>query len=415
MSEVVRKAAEAKAAAVHLAMASTVKKNEALLAIAAALTAQQAEVLAANTKDLEAFHQQPGYTTALHDRLALNEERIAGMVEGLQQLAALPDPIGEVTGMSVRPNGLQVGQVRVPLGVVGIIYEARPNVTVDAASLALKAGNAVVLRGGSEAINSNKALVKILRQAVESVGLPAAVITIIEDTDRAAVHELMRLNENLDVLIPRGGAALIKTVVENSSVPVIATGTGICHTFVDATADVAMATAIAINAKTTRPAVCNALETLLVHQRVADQFLPHMLPQFFAAGVEVRGCEITQQYDQRVAAAKEDDWSTEYLDLIISIKVVASLDEAINHIKRYGTGHSEAIITALYDNAREFQARVDAAAVYVNASTRFTDGFEFGLGAEMGISTQKLHARGPMGLTALTSTKFIINGNGQIR
>ena len=415
MSEVVRIAAEAKAAAVHLAAATTDQKNEALLAMAKALTEHQDEVLAANARDLEAFRQKPGYTKALYDRLLLNEGRIAGMVEGLHQLVALSDPIGEVTGMTIRPNGLQVGQVRVPLGVVGIIYEARPNVTVDAASLALKAGNAVLLRGGSEAINSNKALVRILRQAVEAAGLPAAVISMIEDTDRAAVREMLRLNGYLDVLIPRGGASLIKTVIEHASVPVIETGTGVCHTFIDASADLSMAASIAMNAKTARPGVCNAMETMLVHRDIADKFLPLILPQLFEAGVEVRGCEVTQQYDERVKAATEEDWMAEYLDLILSVKVVSSLDEAINHINHYGTGHSEAIVTALYDHARQFQARVDAAAVYVNASTRFTDGFEFGLGAEMGISTQKLHARGPMGLLALTATKFIINGNGQIR
>ena len=415
MSEVILKAAEAKEAAVSLAVASTEKKNQALLAMADVLENAVEEIKAANAVDLENLAKKADYSRAFYDRLKLTEARIADMTEGLRQLVALPDPVGEVIGMLTRPNGLQIGRVRVPLGVIGIIYEARPNVTVDAAGLALKAGNAVVLRGSSEAIHSNKALVGLLRRAVESVGLPAGTVTLVEDTDRAAVTELMRLNEYLDVLIPRGGASLIKTVVENASVPVIETGTGNCHTFVDATADVGMAKDIAFNAKTHRPGVCNAMETLLVHASVAEAFLPGMLEQLFGAGVEVRGCEKTQGFDKRVLPASEEDWYSEFLDLILAVKVVDSLDGAIRHISQYGSKHSEAIVTSLYNNAREFQARVDAAAVYVNASTRFTDGFEFGLGAEMGISTQKLHARGPMGLQALTSTKFIVNGDGQVR
>jgi glutamate-5-semialdehyde dehydrogenase len=415
VSEVIQKAAEAKEAAVSLAVASTEKKNQALLAMADVLENAVEEIKAANAVDLQNLTKKADYSRAFYDRLKLTEARIADMTEGLRQLVALPDPVGEVIGMLTRPNGLQIGRVRVPLGVIGIIYEARPNVTVDAAGLALKAGNAVVLRGSSEAIHSNKALVGLLRRAVESVGLPAGTVTLVEDTDRAAVTEMMRLNEYLDVLIPRGGASLIKTVVENASVPVIETGTGNCHTFVDATADVGMAQDIAFNAKTHRPGVCNAMETLLVHESVAEAFLPGMLERFFAAGVEVRGCEKTQGFDKRVVPASEEDWSREFLDLILAVNVVDSLDGAIRHISQYGSKHSEAIVTALYNNAREFQARVDAAAVYVNASTRFTDGFEFGLGAEMGISTQKLHARGPMGLQALTSTKFIVNGDGQVR
>ncbi|MDW7651747.1 MAG: glutamate-5-semialdehyde dehydrogenase [Bacillota bacterium] len=415
MSEVVRKASEAKAAAADLAVASTEKKNQALLAMAEALENGRKEILAANARDLANFEKKEGYSRAYYDRLKLTDGRIDDMTEGLRQLVALPDPVGEVTGMVVRPNGLQIGRVRVPLGVIGIIYEARPNVTVDAAGLALKAGNAVVLRGSSEAIYSNKALVGLLRQAVESVGLPAGVVTLVEDTDRAAVMEMMRQNEYLDVLIPRGGAALIQSVVENASVPVIETGTGNCHTFVDESADLKMAEDIAFNAKTHRPGVCNAMETLLVHEAVAGEFLPGMLEKLLAAGVEVRGCQKTQAYNSRVVPATEEDWYSEFLDMILAVRVVGSLDEAISHINKYGSRHSEAIVTAGYQNAREFQARVDAAAVYVNASTRFTDGFEFGLGAEMGISTQKLHARGPMGLQALTSTKFIVNGEGQIR
>jgi len=415
VSTVAERAAEAKEASKRMAWASASLKNEALLAMAGLLGDKKAEILAANEIDLEILQKKEGYSRAYYDRLKLTEARIEDMMEGLRQLAALPDPVGEVTGMWVRPNGLQVGQVRVPMGVVGIIYEARPNVTVDAAGLALKAGNAVVLRGSSEAINSNKALVAVLRQAVESVGLPGSAVTLIEDTERAAVVEMMRLNKYLDVLIPRGGASLIQSVVENASVPVIETGVGNCHTFVDESADLKMAGEIAFNAKTHRPGVCNAMETLLVHSAVADKFLPGMLESFIAAGVEVRGCARVQALDSRVKAAEEDDWYEEYLDLILAVKVVDSLEEAVAHIGKYGSGHSEAIVTSLYGNAREFQARVDAAAVYVNASTRFTDGFEFGLGAEMGISTQKLHVRGPMGLVALTSTKFVINGDGQIR
>jgi glutamate-5-semialdehyde dehydrogenase len=415
MTDVVSKAKEAKGAAVMLAVASTELKNQALLAMAKALEDGQDAILAANAIDLDNLEKKEGYNRAFYDRLKLTEQRIGDMTEGLRQVVALPDPVGEVTGMQMRPNGLQIGSVRVPLGVVGIIYEARPNVTVDAAGLALKAGNAVLLRGSSEAIHSNKALVKVLREALVSVGLPAGSVTLIEDTQRSAVMEMMRLNEYLDVLIPRGGASLIKSVVENASVPVIETGTGNCHTFVDVSADLSMAREIAFNAKTHRPGVCNAMETLLVHEDVADAFMPVMLERFFAAGVEIRGCEKTQAYSPEVVPATEDDWYTEYLDLILAVKVVDSLAEAVKHISTYGSGHSEAIVTSLYRNAREFQTRVDAAAVYVNASTRFTDGFEFGLGAEMGISTQKLHARGPMGLTALTSTKFVVNGDGQVR
>jgi glutamate-5-semialdehyde dehydrogenase len=415
MSEVVRKAAAAKEASVKLAAANTKLKNAALLAMAKMIRDNQETLLAANAVDLTNLTGKEGHSKAFYDRLKLTEGRIAGMEEGLLQLVALPDPVGEVTGMTLRPNGLQIGRIRVPLGVIGIIYEARPNVTVDAAGLALKAGNAVVLRGSSEAIHSNMALVRLLRQAVESVGLPAGAVTLVEDTSRAAVLEMMRLNNYLDVLIPRGGAALINSVVENASVPVIETGIGNCHTFVDESADPEMALAIAMNAKAQRPGVCNAMESLLVHSAVAESFLPRMLERLFAAGVEVRGCPRTQKYEPRVLAASEDDWYTEYLDLILAIKVVDSLHEAVNHINRYGSRHSEAIITSHYKNAREFLAAVDAAAVYVNASTRFTDGYEFGLGAEMGISTQKLHARGPMGLVELTTTKFIIFGDGQVR
>ena len=415
MSEVINKAKEAKEACRFLAIASTAKKNEALLSMSEKLDENRDEILKANEEDLLKLSHKKGVTKSYYDRLKLTEARIEDMMEGLHQLIALPDPVGEVTGMWNRPNGLQIGRVRVPLGVVGIIYEARPNVTVDAAGLALKSGNAVVLRGSSEALHSNKAMVGLLRDAVVKVGLPVGSVTLIESKDRSAVREMIRLNDYLDVIVPRGGASLINTVVEHASVPVIETGTGNCHTFVDASADLRIAEEIAYNAKTQRPSVCNAMETLLVHKDVADTFLPPMIKRLFEAGVEIRGCMKTKSIDDRVLEATEEDWHTEFLDLILAVKVVDSLDEAINHINKCGSQHSEAIVTSLYSNAREFQARVDAAAVYVNASTRFSDGFEFGFGAELGISTQKMHARGPMGLTALTSTKFIINGDGQVR
>lgn len=415
MNEVVRKAKKAKEASMKMADVSTNKKNEALNVIAALLEEKQDDILNENKIDLDNLLEKKGYTKAFYDRLQLTPERIAAMTEGLRAIAALPDPVGEVISMWRRPNGLQVGQVRVPLGVIGIIYEARPNVTVDAAALALKSGNAVVLRGSSEAINSNKALVKVLRQGLRTCELPEDAVVLIEDTDRAAALQLMRLNEYLDVLIPRGGAGLIKTVVENATVPVLETGVGNCHTYVDAGADLEMAVAIADNAKTQRPGVCNAMETLLVHKDIAPSYLPRILQLLHDKGVELRGCPKTREYHPAVKEAQEEDWSTEYLDMILAVKVVDSFEEAVEHINTYGTGHSEAIVTNDYFRAQQFLAKVDAAAVYVNASTRFTDGFEFGLGAEMGISTQKLHARGPMGLVALTSTKFIILGSGQVR
>jgi glutamate-5-semialdehyde dehydrogenase len=330
-------------------------------------------------------------------------------------VASLPDPIGTILSGWRHENGMDIEKVRVPLGVIGIIYEARPNVTADAAGLCLKAGNAVILRGGSEAIHSNKAIVAAITRAALKAGAPTGAIQLIENTDRAIVKQLLKLKQYLDVIIPRGGAGLIQTVVENSSVPVIETGIGVCHTFVDATADLVMAQAIAFNAKVSRPGVCNSMETLLVHQSVAAAFLPAMLQQLDTAGVELRGCSQTRHYHPKVKVADETDWAAEYLDLILAVKVVADIEEALTHIATYSTYHSEAIITQDYDNARRFQLEVDAAAVYVNASTRFTDGFEFGFGAEIGISTQKLHARGPMGLAELTSIKYIIQGNGQIR
>lgn len=414
IKELKLKGAGAQKAARQLAITSATVKNAALIAMADALEAFSIDILAANEIDIK-NGQIKGLSKSLLDRLLLTHDRIHSMAEGLRQIAALPDPIGEGLETKRRPNGLEITKVRVPLGVIGIIYEARPNVTVDAAGLCLKSGNAVILRGGSEAINSNVAIVKIISKAAYSAGIAEGAIQFIETTDRQAVNAMIRLNEYLDVIIPRGGAGLIKTVVENSSVPVIETGTGVCHTFIDETADIKMAEAIAFNAKVSRPGVCNAMETLLVHKAIADKFLPDMLEKYHKAGVELRGCPKTMMYHGAVKLAVEEDWSTEYNDLILSIKVVAGIEEALEHISQYGTRHSEAIVTKNYDNARRFQQEVDAAAVYVNASTRFTDGFEFGFGAEIGISTQKLHARGPMGLLELTSIKYVIAGNGQIR
>ena len=334
---------------------------------------------------------------------------------GLLEIAALEDPVGEVTGASLRPSGLQVGQVRTPIGVVGIIYEARPNVTVDAAGLTLKSGNAVILRGGSEALNSNMCLVGIIQEQLRRAELPVASVQLIEDSDRAAARTLMRLNGSVDLLIPRGGPSLIQAVIANATVPVIETGAGNCHLYIDKSAAKDMAVEIALNAKVQRPGVCNAIETLLVHQAAAEEILPAALTKLEQVGVELRGCPRTRSYHKTVKEASEEDWGKEYLDLILAVRVVDSIDEAIAHISRYGTMHSEAIVTADYGRARLFLSRVDAAAVYVNASTRFTDGSEFGLGAEMGISTQKLHVRGPMGLKALTSLKYIVYGSGQVR
>lgn len=404
----------AKTAARKLATLPVTVKNKALYAMAEMLETKSKAILSANELDIKEAKAK-GQSEALIDRLLLNEERIKGMAEGLRQVAALPDPIGEMLGMQKRPNGLEIGKVRVPLGVIGIIYEARPNVTVDAAGLCLKAGNTVILRGGSEAIHSNTAIVKVISEAAYNEGLPVGAIEFVATTDRKAVEIMLKLNKYIDVIVPRGGAGLIKMVVENATVPVIETGSGICHTFIDETAEFSMAVDIAFNAKVSRPAVCNTMETLLVHKNIADNFLPAMLQKYQEAGVEIRGCEKTKEYSAAVKPALPEDWATEYHNLILSVKVVDSLDEALDHIAQFTTHHSEAIVTSDYKNARRFQNEVDAAAVYVNASTRFTDGFEFGFGAELGISTQKLHARGPMGLNELTSSKYIIFGNGQIR
>ena len=408
------KAAAAKKAAGKLAITSTAIKNKAMLAMAQALLDKQEEILAANAVDMEAAAAK-GMKTSMLDRLKLTPERIAGMAEGLEQVAALPDPIGNVVGGSRLANGLSITKVRVPLGVIGIIYEARPNVTADAVGLCLKSGNAVILKGGSEAMQSNIAIANILSEAAEVAGIPEGSVQFVDTSDRQAVNDLIHMNGLVDVVIPRGGAGLIKTVVMNATVPVIETGAGVCHTFIDASANVEMAMKICYNAKVQRPSVCNAMETLLVHKDAADKFMPPMLAKYFEAGVEIRGDERVQAYSDKVVPVTEEDWSTEYGDLRLSVKIVDSLEEAMEHIAQYTTYHSECIVTEDYENARTFQMGVDAAAVYVNASTRFTDGFEFGFGAEIGISTQKLHARGPMALPELTSTKYLINGNGQVR
>ena len=405
----------AKNASRVLSIAGTAKKNAALEAIASALEARQSEILAANQADMTAA-KAAGMRPALQDRLALDAGRIAGIVDGVRQVAALPDPIGEITKMTTRPNGLIIGKRRVPLGVIGIIYEARPNVTVDAAALCLKSGNAVILRGGKEAFHSNQAFVSIMRDALESVGLPRDCVALVTDTTRQSAAELMNLTEYLDVLIPRGGAGLIKNVVENAKVPVIQTGVGVCHVYVHGEADLDMAARIIHNAKTSRPSVCNAAECLLVDRAVAKDFLPMAWQLLQTKNVELRGCPETQAIlGDVVVPAQEADWDTEFGDYILAVKVVGGFDEAVEFIHAHGTGHSEAIVTNNYFAAQQFLDQVDAAAVYVNASTRFTDGNEFGLGAEIGISTQKMHARGPMGLEELTSSKYIIYGTGQIR
>ena len=392
----------------------TKEKNRGLLAVAGELCARSTYLLEENEKDLRAAEEK-GVKQSLIDRLRLTEQRIRDMAEGLKQVAALEDPIGEVLSMKNRPNGLRIGKRRVPLGVVGIIYESRPNVTADAFGLCFKTGNAVILRGGSDAIHSNLAITEVIQAGLKKENLPQDAILLVEDTSRATVGEMMKLHDYIDVLIPRGGAGLIANVVENSTVPVIETGTGNCHIFVDASADIDRAADIIENAKTQRMGVCNACESLVIHEAAAKEALPLIAERLRARQVEIRGDERARAIVPEILPASEEDWGTEYLDAVISVKIVDSLEEAIAHINRYNTGHSESILTKDYDNALKFLDEVDAAAVYVNASTRFTDGFEFGFGAEIGISTQKLHARGPMGLEALTSTKYIIFGNGQIR
>lgn len=413
MSRLTEMGQAAKEAAVVLARLSSNEKNNALKASADALEKNINEVLEANKKDVEAAVAN-GIKGAFIDRLTLTEKRVKEMADGLRSVAALDDPIGEVLYMKTLDNGLKIGQKRVPMGVIGIIFEARPNVTADAFGLCLKAGSATILRGGKEAFNSNTTIVNIFRNALEHIGLPKDCVQMVEDTSRETATEMMRLNGYIDVLIPRGGAGLIQSVVQNSTVPVIETGTGNCHTYVDKSADLDMAVRIVINAKTQRPGVCNACESLLVHEDIAETFIPMVVKALKNNDVEIRGDERFSEEDG-VKQASEEDWGTEYNDLIISAKVVKNIDEAIEHIRKYSTGHSECIVTENYTNAQKFLDEVDAAAVYVNASTRFTDGGQFGFGAEIGISTQKLHARGPMGLKEITTTKYIIYGNGQIR
>ena len=411
---IVKQAETAKSASRRLAVLPSPIKNNALEAMACALEDGAALILEANAADLEAARAKKIKKSFL-DRLMLDEGRIHSMAEGLRQTAALPDPVGEGEWETVRPNGIEIRRVKVPIGVIGIVYEARPNVTADAAALCMKSGNAVLLRGGSEALRSNRVISSLLAKAAYDAGIPEGALQFIDSDDREAVGEMMKLKGLLDVIIPRGGAGLIQRIVRESQVPVIETGAGICHTYVDEGADLDMAVRIAVNAKTSRPSVCNAMETLLVHEKEAKEFLPKVAAELRERKVELRGCERTRGVLSDIEAATEDDWSTEYDDLILSIRVVRDIDEAIEHINRYNTGHSETIVTRDIQRAHRFQREVDAAAVYVNASTRFTDGFEFGFGAEIGISTQKLHARGPMGLNELTSTKYLIYGEGQVR
>ena len=411
---VLQQAAEARAAAVDLAAATRAEKDRALLLMADRLVERADDIVAANAVDVTAA-RDGGHSEAMVDRLTLTASRVAAMADGLRQLAALPDPVGDVVRGSTLANGLELRQVRVPFGVVGIVYEGRPNVTADAAGICLKSGNAVLLRGSGSAFSSNAAIVSVLRKAVSDAGLPADVIQLLDATTRDSVKELMRARGLVDVLIPRGGAALIKAVVEESTVPVIETGVGNCHVYVDAAADLEKALAVAVNSKTQRLSTCNTAESLLVHVEVADAFLPLVLEEFAAAGVTVHGDARVAGYSDAVVPATEADWATEYLSADISVAVVDALDDALDHIRRYGTGHTEAIVSESVAATRRFAARVDAAAVMINASTRFTDGGEFGFGAEIGISTQKLHARGPMGLPELTSTKYIVTGNGHTR
>ena len=413
MQHLIEGAQRAREAYRKLALMSTQEKNDILLAMADGLEQSENDILEKNALDMKNARAN-GMTEAMQDRLALNHERIAGMADGLRSVAALADPVGEIVSGSTLPNGLQILKKRVPMGVIGIIYESRPNVTADAMGLCLKTGNAVMLKGGKEAIHSNMAIARAAIAAGVKAGLPEGAVFMVEDTTRAAAEHMMKMNGYIDVLIPRGGTGLIQSVVKNASVPVIERGTGNCHVCVDEWAEQQMAIDIVINGKTSRPSVCNAVESILVHSAIADEFLPAMLGALMEAGVEVRGCERTQAYEG-VKPATEEDYGTEFLDYIVSVKVVDSVEEAIEHINKYGTGHSECIVTALHKNAKLFQNGVDAAAVYVNASTRFTDGGEFGMGAEIGISTQKLHARGPMGLTELTTVKYLIDGDGQIR
>ncbi|HON23100.1 MAG TPA: glutamate-5-semialdehyde dehydrogenase [Syntrophales bacterium] len=412
--QVLTMAGAAKKAASALAVAATAEKNRALREMGAALRKNAAFLQEENARDV-ATAREKGLSAAMIDRLTLKEGTIAAMAAGCEEVAALDDPVGRVTSMWRRPNGLLVGRMRIPLGVIGIIYESRPNVTVDAAALCLKSGNAVILRGGSEAINSNRAIAGLLQEVLEKSPLPSRAIQLVPMTDREAVYELLQLEEWIDLIIPRGGEELIRAVVSQSKIPVIKHYKGVCHVFVDETADLEMAVRICMNAKVQRPGVCNAMETLLVHRAVAPRFLPLVAEKYREAGVELRGCPVTREILPGTAAAAEDDWYAEYLDLVLAVRVVNGIEEAMEHIGRYGSLHTEAIVTSDYGRAQRFLQEVQSSTVLVNASTRFSDGFELGLGAEIGISTTKLHAYGPMGLEELTTSKFIIYGNGQVR
>ena len=407
-------AREAKLSARRLRSARSSEKDAALRFMAEGIVARKEEIGKINAEDVS-LARQKGLSSAMIDRLTLDEKTIASMVAGLQEVITLPDPVGEVTGMWKRPNGLQVGRVRIPLGVIGFIYESRPNVTVDAAALCLKSGNAVILKGGSEAINSNLILNEILGGAVEKAGLPEKSIQVIPSTEHEAVGILLGLDDYVDMIIPRGGEELIRFVAGNSRIPVLKHYKGVCHVYVDEFADVEMARNICFNAKVQRPGVCNAMETMLVHQKVAPSFLPEMIREFMSAGVEIRGCEESLKLIPGLKLAEEDDWPAEFLDLVLAVKIVENMDEALDHIEKYGSNHTEAIVTENYERSQEFLQRVDASVVLVNASTRFNDGFELGLGAEIGINTAKLHAYGPMSLKELTAKKFIVLGSGQVR
>ena len=405
---------EARNASKALRIADTKQKDTALRLMAELLDSRRKEIVLENTKDLDQA-RKANLSTAMIDRLTITEAVIDGMIQALQEVAALPDPVGQVTSMWKRPNGLMVGRMRIPLGVIGFIYESRPNVTVDAASLCLKSGNAVILKGGSEALNSNLMLASILEQALENSGLPSKAVQVVPSTDREAVKFLLQMDDSIDLVIPRGGEGLIRFVAENSRIPVLRHYKGVCHVYVDESADLGMAQEICFNAKVQRPGVCNAMETLLVHQAISRQFLPPMYERFKNAGVELRGCEKTLEILKDIVPATDQDWHEEYLDLILAVKIVSNMEEAIDHIDRYGSNHTEAIITSDYQRAQRFLAETDSSVVLVNASTRFNDGGQLGLGAEIGINTSKLHAFGPMGLEELTTTKFIVFGNGQVR
>ncbi|PSL50798.1 glutamate-5-semialdehyde dehydrogenase [Salsuginibacillus halophilus] len=414
MSSVMKKAKAAKSAKEQLALLSREEKDDALEAMATALTKEASWILAENEKDMQAGREN-GLSEALLDRLALTKERIHSIAEGVREVKKLPDPIGDTVRTWERPNGIQIEEVRVPLGVIGMIYEARPNVTADASALCLKSGNPVLLRGSSSAFQTNKAIVDVLHRALDETKLPSLALQLVEDTSREAAHEMLHLTEDLDVIIPRGGASLIQHVVKNASVPVLETGVGNCHVYIDESADDRMGVQIAVNAKTDRPSVCNACETVLIHRDWADQYAASLVEELKAKGVAIRGDDYMQAHFDGITPAETNDWHEEYLNLTVAIRTVPSLNDAIRHIQTYGTGHSEAIVTEETGAADEFMARIDAAALYHNASTRFTDGNEFGFGAEIGISTQKMHVRGPMGLEALTASKYLVRGNGQIK